>query len=62
MKMEFLKMNLQSIGLADTEGWWHTIIAKDLNGDGKVDFVLGNHGLNSRFKASVSKPCNHVCE
>jgi hypothetical protein len=43
-------------GLANTEGWWHSIVAKDLNGDGKVDFILGNHGLNSRFKASVSKP------
>ncbi len=46
----------ERFGMSDTEGWWHTIIAKDLNGDGKVDFVLGNHGLNSRFKASPSKP------
>jgi len=46
----------EKFGLANTEGWWHTIIAKDLNGDGKVDFILGNHGLNSHFKASVSKP------
>ena len=43
-------------GLANTEGWWHTIIAKDLNGDGKVDFVLGNQGLNSFFKASENTP------
>ncbi len=43
-------------GLTDTEGWWHRILAKDLNGDGLTDFVLGNHGLNSYFKASVKKP------
>jgi hypothetical protein len=43
-------------GLKNTEGWWHTIIARDLNGDGNVDFVLGNHGLNTFFKASESKP------
>jgi hypothetical protein len=43
-------------GMAGTEGWWNTIIAKDLNGDGKIDFVLGNHGLNSQFKASPEKP------
>ncbi|NOY36125.1 MAG: hypothetical protein GXO83_00955, partial [Chlorobi bacterium] len=43
-------------GLSGTEGWWHRIIAKDLNGDGMTDFVLGNHGLNSYFKASVKKP------
>lgn len=43
-------------GLTGTEGWWHTIIAKDLNADGKIDFVLGNHGLNSHFKAKPGKP------
>jgi len=43
-------------GLSNTEGWWHRIIAKDLNGDGMVDFVLGNQGLNSRFKASSVRP------
>jgi len=43
-------------GLTNTEGWWHSIIAKDINDDGKVDFILGNNGLNSYFKASTSKP------
>jgi hypothetical protein len=43
-------------GLSGTEGWWHTIVAKDLNRDGKIDFVLGNNGLNSFFKASGKKP------
>ena len=46
----------ESYGLTGTEGWWHTIVAKDLNNDGKIDFVLGNHGLNSFFKASADKP------
>ncbi|MCX6256224.1 MAG: VCBS repeat-containing protein, partial [Bacteroidia bacterium] len=46
----------EKFGLANTEGWWHTIIAKDLNEDGKVDFILGNHGLNSHFKASSARP------
>ncbi len=46
----------EQFGLRNTEGWWHRIVAKDLNGDGKIDFVLGNNGLNSRFKASVKKP------
>jgi hypothetical protein len=38
------------MGLSNTEGWWHDIEAADLNNDGKVDFVLGNHGRNSFFK------------
>jgi enediyne biosynthesis protein E4 len=44
------------IGLNNTFGWWNTIQAKDLNGDGHVDYVLGNHGLNSRFRTSKEKP------
>ena len=43
-------------GLLNTEGWWNVIKAKDLNNDGKTDFILGNHGLNSYFKASTEKP------
>jgi hypothetical protein len=46
----------EEFGLMNTEGWWNMIVSKDLNGDGYMDFVLGNHGLNSRFKASVNQP------
>lgn len=46
----------ERFGLSNTEGWWNVITAKDLNNDGYVDFVLGNHGLNSFFKASAEKP------
>jgi hypothetical protein len=48
--------NSERFGMENTEGWWHVIVANDVNGDGLVDFVLGNHGLNSRFKASVNQP------
>lgn len=46
----------ETFGLNNTQGWWHTLLAKDLNADGKIDFVLGNHGLNSQFKATPDKP------
>ncbi len=46
----------EQFGLTGTEGWWHKIIARDLNDDGNIDFVLGNHGLNSFLKASEKKP------
>jgi hypothetical protein len=42
--------------LTKTNGWWNRIVAADLDRDGDVDFVLGNHGLNSRFRASVERP------
>ncbi len=43
-------------GLSHTSGWWNCLEAADLDGDGDVDFVAGNHGLNSRFKATPARP------
>jgi hypothetical protein len=42
--------------LIKSNGWWNVIKASDVDKDGDVDFVVGNHGLNSRFHASESKP------
>lgn len=42
--------------LSNVKGWWNTIEASDLDNDGDLDFILGNHGLNSRFRASKEKP------
>jgi hypothetical protein len=39
-----------------SEGWWTSINTGDFNNDGLNDVVLGNWGLNSRFKASASRP------
>jgi enediyne biosynthesis protein E4 len=46
----------ENYGMLNTEGWWHVILPVDLNNDGNIDFILGNHGLNSFFKASLEKP------
>jgi hypothetical protein len=43
-------------GLDSTNGWWNRIVLADLNGDGELDIIALNHGLNSRFKASKGKP------
>ena len=42
--------------LSNYKGWWQSIQSGDFNGDGLLDLVVGNHGLNSRFSASKEFP------
>ncbi len=46
----------KQISIPNSNGWWNRIEAADLDGDGDVDFVVGNWGLNSKFKASAERP------
>jgi hypothetical protein len=46
------------LGLSDTRGWWNAVAAGDVNGDGRLDLIGGNHGRNSIFKASADHPVN----
>lgn len=39
-------------GLENSSGWWTRIAFGDVDRDGDTDFVLGNVGLNSRFRVS----------
>ena len=43
-------------GLEKSHGWWNRIVAGDVTGDGRVDFVVGNLGLNSRLHATETEP------
>ena len=43
-------------GLQNSNGWWNTLHADDLDADGDIDLVAGNLGLNSRLSASVAEP------
>ena len=43
-------------GLTQSEGWWRSVMATDINHDGEIDLIAGNWGTNSRFRASPSQP------
>ena len=43
-------------GLEDSNGWWNSIEADDFDGDGDIDILAGNWGLNTRLEASPEQP------
>ncbi|HWK03446.1 MAG TPA: hypothetical protein VNS58_07435, partial [Puia sp.] len=58
-----LKEVTDAVGMGKSNGWWNRIEIADVNGDGYPDIVAGNHGLNSRFRASETKPvCMYVSD
>jgi hypothetical protein len=42
--------------LTKEKGWWNFAMPCDFDGDGDVDILAGNLGLNSRLKASGGEP------
>lgn len=43
-------------GLNEMTGWWNSLVSGDFDNDGDMDYVAGNVGLNSFYKASVKYP------
>ncbi len=48
-----LKMANANIPL---KGWWNVLELADIDQDGDLDVLMGNHGKNSRFSASEDQP------
>ena len=47
----------QKAGFASAgTGWWTSLASADFNGDGRPDFVAGNVGLNTQYRASPEHP------
>ena len=42
--------------LSDKKGWWNFVLPVDINGDGNIDLIAGNQGLNNRLAPSKSEP------
>lgn len=46
----------ESTGIDQHIGWWNSLASGDFDNDGDTDYVAGNLGLNSNFKASPDEP------
>lgn len=42
--------------IPNTSGWWNSIAGGDFDNDGDIDYIAGNLGLNSVYRASVEEP------
>ncbi|HTE25888.1 VCBS repeat-containing protein [Flavitalea sp.] len=65
MAIRFFKNNNGSFadvteksGIQAQTGWWNSITGGDFDNDGDIDYVLGNLGENSFYKASEKYPIN----
>ena len=45
-------------GIKNETGWWNSIIAGDFDNDSDIDYIVGNLGQNSFFRASKDFPVN----
>ncbi len=46
----------EAAGLGAHSGWWNGLAGADLDGDGHLDYVAANNGLNSKYVASAEHP------
>ena len=51
---KFYKKEIE--GISNTNGWYQTITASDLDKDGNIDYIIGNWGKNNKFHPSKEKP------
>ncbi|MCG2461661.1 VCBS repeat-containing protein [Flavobacteriaceae bacterium F89] len=52
----YFKDVTDEVGLKHSYGWWNSIAEGDFDNDGDIDYLVGNHGTNSRYTASASQP------
>ena len=49
-----------AVDIPNSSGWWNSISGGDFDNDGDIDYIAGNLGLNSIYKASVEEPVSVV--
>ncbi|RZS96531.1 VCBS repeat-containing protein [Cecembia calidifontis] len=52
----------EEFGPGQSSGWWNSIYATDMDGDGESEYILGNLGLNARWNANPDKPLKLIAK
>jgi len=47
---------IKSSGIENYSGWWNSITPSDIDNDGDLDYLIGNFGSNTLFKADFNQP------
>jgi len=65
MPIQFYENNKGVLSKSKTydklQGWWYSLAAEDMDGDGDKDLVVGNIGLNNKFHPTTKKPLHIYC-
>jgi hypothetical protein len=66
MPLTFLKYSsgkfidaTSTTGVSGIPGWWNSIVAGDFRHTGRMDYIVGNTGLNSLYQANTEQPVLH---
>jgi hypothetical protein len=55
---EGMEEQIHADGMQSASGWFSCLVPGDVDGDGDTDFLAGNTGLNTPFRATENKPLN----
>lgn len=50
------KINWNVNPLASSNGWWRNIQLADIDNDGDIDIIAGNHGINTQYQGNEKVP------
>lgn len=56
LRNEGARFTRSNTGIDHLTGWWNSMAAGDFDGDGDIDYVAGNLGLNTNYTATPEEP------